>query len=53
VNPNHVIEKILASRKIIPAKEKGEAYAPSNIALAKYWGKRDTQFFYHRFSILC
>ena len=43
MNPNHVIEKILASRKIIPAKEKGEAYAPSNIALAKYWGKRDTQ----------
>ena len=27
----------------IPKKEKGLAFAPTNIALCKYWGKRDTE----------
>lgn len=27
--------------KTLSAQSKGEAYAPANIALAKYWGKRD------------
>lgn len=26
-----------------PARQSGSAYAPSNIALCKYWGKRDVQ----------
>ena len=27
----------------LPKREKGLAYAPTNIALCKYWGKRDTE----------
>ncbi len=35
------VENILAGAKT-RAKEQGSAFAPSNIALCKYWGKRDT-----------
>lgn len=31
----------LASLSTQPAKDKGQAFCPSNIALCKYWGKRD------------
>ncbi len=34
------VENILAGAKT-RAKEQGSAFAPSNIALCKYWGKRD------------
>lgn len=42
-----IVRQILRAdqRKAAPAarREKGVAYAPSNIALCKYWGKRDTE----------
>ena len=34
------VKKILSSSSH-SAKEVGRAFAPSNIALCKYWGKRD------------
>ncbi len=34
------VENILGSARSTP-KERGKAFAPSNIALCKYWGKRD------------
>ena len=34
------VEQILADRSLSPG-ERFEAYAPANIALVKYWGKRD------------
>lgn len=37
----HLVEKILENRPTSPQKTMGEAFAPSNIALCKYWGKRD------------
>ena len=36
------VEKILAGHENHP-KEQGSAFAPSNIALCKYWGKRDAR----------
>jgi diphosphomevalonate decarboxylase len=33
----------LAGKNRIPKNDTGEAFAPSNIALCKYWGKRDKQ----------
>lgn len=38
-----VIQHILAEYKKIPTKSWGESFAPSNIALCKYWGKRDSE----------
>lgn len=39
-----VISAILAERKnLLPRHEFSKAYAPSNIALCKYWGKRDQE----------
>lgn len=42
MKPRDIAALLLPSTKKNPAKEKGIAYAPSNIALAKYWGKRNT-----------
>ena len=36
-----MVEQILAGRSRRFQKDKGAAYAPANIALVKYWGKRD------------
>ncbi|MBN2686322.1 MAG: diphosphomevalonate decarboxylase [Pontiellaceae bacterium] len=36
------VEKMLADRKSLQ-KGEGSAFAPSNIALCKYWGKRDAE----------
>lgn len=41
MKPYDVATLLLPSKKN-PVKENGVAYAPSNIALAKYWGKRNT-----------
>lgn len=39
-----VISAILAARKdLLPQHDSSKAYAPSNIALCKYWGKRDQE----------
>ncbi|MDP6166242.1 MAG: diphosphomevalonate decarboxylase [Gammaproteobacteria bacterium] len=35
-----VQEELLAGRSLSPVKEQAKAYAPANIALSKYWGKR-------------
>jgi diphosphomevalonate decarboxylase len=39
----NTVDKILAGKNRLPQQERGEAFAPSNIALCKYWGKRDNQ----------
>lgn len=36
-----IVQLILAGRHFEPSSTMVEAYAPSNIALCKYWGKRD------------
>lgn len=36
-----VVQRIVQSR--MPTREKGLAFAPTNIALCKYWGKRNTE----------
>ena len=36
-----MIHELLKDQARVPLKEKGSAFAPSNIALVKYWGKRD------------
>jgi diphosphomevalonate decarboxylase len=33
----------LGNKPFVPQREKGLAFAPTNIALCKYWGKRDTE----------
>lgn len=38
----NVIEKILGDRSY-PRQNSGQAFAPSNIALCKYWGKRNAE----------
>lgn len=38
----HTVEKILCGKSHVPQQECGEAFAPVNIALCKYWGKRDS-----------
>lgn len=38
-----VVRKILDGKSTVPAVGRGCAFAPSNIALCKYWGKRDTE----------
>lgn len=35
------VKKLLAEQNQHPQKDQGQAFAPSNIALIKYWGKRD------------
>lgn len=41
MNKKNIVDKILLGKTCIPSKSKGFAFAPSNIALCKYWGKRD------------
>ncbi len=39
-----VVQKVLQQRSTNNSgREQGVAYAPTNIALCKYWGKRDTE----------
>jgi diphosphomevalonate decarboxylase len=40
MNPREVVQRILQERFIYVPKSFGEAFAPVNIALCKYWGKR-------------
>ena len=40
MTPREVARQLIADRPSIP-RGVGEAYAPANIALVKYWGKRD------------
>lgn len=40
MNKNELVQFILADRKFIP-NHTAEAFAPTNIALIKYWGKRN------------
>ena len=42
LNKQSIVEKITGARRL-PANQRGEAFAPSNIALVKYWGKRDDE----------
>ncbi|HMS67249.1 MAG TPA: hypothetical protein PKD18_03895, partial [Saprospiraceae bacterium] len=37
-----IIATILAGKSNVVQQEKGSVYAPVNIALCKYWGKRDS-----------
>lgn len=37
-----VVQSILHGKLLEPAQPNGLAFAPTNIALCKYWGKRDT-----------
>lgn len=39
----HIVKHILCNKPAYPHKEEGHAFAPSNIALVKYWGKRDDE----------
>lgn len=39
-----VQDELLAGRNTQPALEQASAYAPANIALSKYWGKREKSF---------
>jgi diphosphomevalonate decarboxylase len=43
LKPIEVVQRILGDRPRSPAKDAGEAFAPSNIALCKYWGKRNEE----------
>lgn len=38
-----VVHAILGDKKNNTPREKGQAFAPTNIALCKYWGKRDAE----------
>lgn len=40
---SEIIRRILADRTAQPKTAGGEAFAPTNIALCKYWGKRDRE----------
>ena len=42
MNKQQLVTTIIGEKKI-PAKQFGEAFAPANIALCKYWGKRSEQ----------
>ncbi len=39
LSKQNIVDMILRDRKNNPSKKKGEAYAPVNFALIKYWGK--------------
>jgi diphosphomevalonate decarboxylase len=44
VKKSDVVQMIFQQRALgEPLHEKGLAFAPTNIALCKYWGKRDTE----------
>ena len=36
-----IVKQILDGRSSDPSRAEAEAFAPANIALCKYWGKRD------------
>jgi len=40
-----VVQQLLGDKKYLAKKSEGQAYAPSNIALIKYWGKRHQALF--------
>lgn len=40
LNRHDIVRHLLADRAPAPARVEGVAFAPSNIALCKYWGKR-------------
>ncbi len=42
ITKQDIVQRILGGRPA-KAKDRGAAYAPSNIALCKYWGKRDEE----------
>ncbi|MCP3678908.1 MAG: diphosphomevalonate decarboxylase [Gammaproteobacteria bacterium] len=37
----NIVKQLLAGCRTTPANEQAQTFAPSNIALVKYWGKRD------------
>ena len=41
MNKSDILSKILFGKSRTPHLEKGSVYAPANIALCKYWGKRN------------
>jgi diphosphomevalonate decarboxylase len=43
VKKSDAVQHFFKSRTVYPQKEKGIAYAPTNIALCKYWGKRNAE----------
>jgi len=43
VTRRHVVQQILRGRSKEPVREQGIGRAPVNIALCKYWGKRDAE----------
>lgn len=44
VKKSDVVQKVLHQRPVLSnRREQGVGYAPTNIALCKYWGKRDTE----------
>ena len=45
VTPAQWVQKeLLVGRSLHPVGELAKAYAPANIALSKYWGKREPAF---------
>lgn len=44
MNKSDIVQKIFHHKNISESpQDKGEAFAPTNIALCKYWGKRNTE----------
>jgi len=41
MTPQQLVKKILVEQSVEPVVSTATAYAPANIALIKYWGKRD------------
>lgn len=44
MNQREFVKTLLAEKSLHASRKRAEAFAPSNIALVKYWGKRDTKF---------
>ena len=42
MNKQDVVDQLIGPKRA-PAHQRGKAYAPANIALCKYWGKRDNE----------
>ncbi len=43
MNRQTVVSSLLANRSLEPQRNVGSAFAPANIALCKYWGKRNIE----------
>lgn len=43
MNKIDIVKKIVMENKKVPLDKVGEAFMPTNIALCKYWGKRDVE----------